>query len=214
MWEAAGNRTPVLSRRPDLQSHLSSSWIWLLETESHSVIGAGLRLLGIFSAQLLSAGITRPPVRRPCLHGVRAPVCRGLCWVTVSTCLFLVPLPVWTQGQPAPNCASVPSAMTCPANTVYQHCMTPCPASCAKFVTPKVCEGPCVEGCASLPGYIYSDTQSLPGTHCGCTTGGIYYKVRVAERPGSPGRAKGAPGGSRPAPVFPSSLPARRQLCN
>ncbi|GAB1290326.1 Zonadhesin [Apodemus speciosus] len=68
-------------------------------------------------------------------------------------------------------------AMTCPANTVYQHCMTPCPASCAKFVTPKVCEGPCVEGCASLPGYIYSDTQSLPVTHCGCTTGGIYYKL-------------------------------------
>ncbi|XP_052610950.1 LOW QUALITY PROTEIN: zonadhesin [Peromyscus californicus insignis] len=68
-------------------------------------------------------------------------------------------------------------AMTCPANTVYQHCMTPCPASCAKFVTPKVCEGPCVEGCASIPGYIYSDTQSLPVTHCGCTASGIYYKL-------------------------------------
>ncbi|CAH7260280.1 Zan [Phodopus roborovskii] len=68
-------------------------------------------------------------------------------------------------------------AMTCPANTVYQHCMTPCPASCAKFVTPKVCDGPCVEGCASIPGYIYSDTQSLPVTHCGCTTNGIYYKL-------------------------------------
>ncbi|NP_001100604.2 zonadhesin precursor [Rattus norvegicus] len=68
-------------------------------------------------------------------------------------------------------------AMTCPANTVYQSCMTPCPATCAKFVTPKVCEGPCVEGCASLPGYIYSDTQSLPVTHCGCTTNGIYYKL-------------------------------------
>ncbi|KAL1768316.1 zonadhesin [Sigmodon hispidus] len=68
-------------------------------------------------------------------------------------------------------------AMTCPANTVYQHCMTPCPASCAKFVTPKVCEGPCMEGCASIPGYIYSDTQSLPVTQCGCTTNGIYYKL-------------------------------------
>lgn len=100
------------------------------------------------------------------------------------TCLsFSCPpalLSVWTQGQPVPNYASVPSAMTCPANTVYQRCMTPCPASCAKFVTPKVCEGPCVEGCASLPGYIYSDTKSLPVTHCGCTTDGVYYKVRVA----------------------------------
>ncbi|XP_035317208.1 LOW QUALITY PROTEIN: zonadhesin isoform X1, partial [Cricetulus griseus] len=68
-------------------------------------------------------------------------------------------------------------AMTCPANTVYQSCMTPCPASCAKFVTPKVCDGPCVEGCAAIPGYIYSDTQSLPVTHCGCSTNGTYYKL-------------------------------------
>lgn len=98
--------------------------------------------------------------------------------------------------------------MTCPANTVYQSCMTPCPATCAKFVTPKVCEGPCVEGCASLPGYIYSDTQSLPVTHCGCTTNGIYYKVRMAEKPGSPGAENGMPDESRPSPVFTSSLPA------
>lgn len=111
-------------------------------------------------------------------------------------------------SQPAPNYVSVPSAMTCPANTVYQSCMTPCPATCAKFVTPKVCEGPCVEGCASLPGYIYSDTQSLPVTHCGCTTNGIYYKVRMAEKPGSPGAENGMPDESRPSPVFTSSLPA------
>lgn len=71
--------------------------------------------------------------------------------------------------------------MTCPANTVYQPCMTPCPASCAKFVTPKACEGPCVEGCATIPGYIYSDTQSLPVAQCGCTTNGIYYKVWAVE---------------------------------
>lgn len=67
--------------------------------------------------------------------------------------------------------------MTCPANTVYQRCMAPCPASCATFVTPKACEGPCVEGCASLPGYIYSDTQSLPLAHCGCTANGVYHKL-------------------------------------
>nr|XP_044998774.1 LOW QUALITY PROTEIN: zonadhesin [Jaculus jaculus] len=53
-------------------------------------------------------------------------------------------------------------AMTCPANTVYQSCMAPCPTSCVKPVAPKDCEGPCVEGCANLPGYAYSGTQSLP----------------------------------------------------
>nr|XP_025875391.1 LOW QUALITY PROTEIN: zonadhesin [Vulpes vulpes] len=53
-------------------------------------------------------------------------------------------------------------ALACPANTVYQSCMTPCPASCANLAAPRDCEGPCVEGCASLPGYVYSGAWSLP----------------------------------------------------
>ncbi|XP_013364902.1 PREDICTED: zonadhesin isoform X1 [Chinchilla lanigera] len=68
-------------------------------------------------------------------------------------------------------------AMACPANTVYQSCMTPCPASCANLLAPGECEGPCVEGCASLPGYTYSSTQSLPLANCGCTTNGVYYQL-------------------------------------
>ncbi|XP_012587079.1 PREDICTED: zonadhesin [Condylura cristata] len=67
-------------------------------------------------------------------------------------------------------------ALACPANTVYQSCMTPCPASCANLVAPGGCQGPCVEGCASLPGYIYSGVQSLPRARCGCTNNGIYYQ--------------------------------------
>ncbi|XP_022356101.1 zonadhesin [Enhydra lutris kenyoni] len=67
-------------------------------------------------------------------------------------------------------------ALACPANTVYQSCMTPCPASCAHLAAPKDCEGPCVEGCASLPGYVYSGAQSLPLAHCGCTSNGVYYQ--------------------------------------
>ncbi|XP_076996936.1 zonadhesin isoform X2 [Tamandua tetradactyla] len=67
-------------------------------------------------------------------------------------------------------------ALACPANTVYQGCMTPCPASCASPLAPGDCEGPCVEGCASIPGYIYSGTQSLPVTECGCTSNGSYYQ--------------------------------------
>lgn len=69
--------------------------------------------------------------------------------------------------------------MTCPANTVYQSCMMPCPVSCANLVTLGDCEGPCVEGCANLPGYAYSGAQSLPVADCGCTRDGAYYQVRA-----------------------------------
>ncbi|XP_017741445.1 PREDICTED: zonadhesin [Rhinopithecus bieti] len=68
-------------------------------------------------------------------------------------------------------------AMECPAGTMYQSCMTPCPASCANLPDPGDCEGPCVEGCASIPGYAYSGTQSLPLADCGCTSNGIYYQL-------------------------------------
>ncbi|XP_036165886.1 zonadhesin [Myotis myotis] len=67
-------------------------------------------------------------------------------------------------------------ALACPANTIYQSCMTPCPASCANLAAPRDCEGPCVEGCASLPGYVYSGAQSLPLALCGCTNNGIYHQ--------------------------------------
>ncbi|KAK2117228.1 hypothetical protein P7K49_004114 [Saguinus oedipus] len=78
-------------------------------------------------------------------------------------------------------------AMECPAGTMYQSCMTPCPASCAHLTDPVDCEGPCVEGCASIPGYAYSGTQSLPLADCGCTGNGIYYQVRAGS-----GRPRGA----------------------
>uniref|UniRef100_G3T752 Zonadhesin n=1 Tax=Loxodonta africana TaxID=9785 RepID=G3T752_LOXAF len=67
-------------------------------------------------------------------------------------------------------------ALACPANTVYQSCMTPCPASCANLAAPRDCEGPCVEGCANLPGYVYSGAQSLPLADCGCINDGMYYQ--------------------------------------
>ncbi|KAI5945464.1 Zonadhesin [Manis javanica] len=69
-----------------------------------------------------------------------------------------------------------PAALAFPANTIYQSCMMPCPASCASLAAPRDCEGPCMEGCASLPGYVYSGAQSLPVAHCGCTYNGIYYQ--------------------------------------
>ncbi|KAM8777540.1 LOW QUALITY PROTEIN: zonadhesin [Rhynchonycteris naso] len=71
------------------------------------------------------------------------------------------------------------AALGCPANTIYQSCMTPCPScmtSCANLATLRNCEGPCVGSRASLPGYIYSG-QSLPLILCGGTKNGIYYQL-------------------------------------
>ncbi|XP_049644132.1 zonadhesin [Suncus etruscus] len=67
-------------------------------------------------------------------------------------------------------------ALECPPNTIYQSCMSPCPASCATLEAPRACRGPCMEGCASLPGYAYSGTRSLPRAQCGCTSAGRYYQ--------------------------------------
>lgn len=66
-----------------------------------------------------------------------------------------------------------------------------------------------MEGCASLPGYVYSGAQSLPVAHCGCTYNGIYYQVLAGV--GGPGGAKGEPGlaggGPRPSPLALFSSP-------
>lgn len=79
--------------------------------------------------------------------------------------------------------------------------MTPCPASCAHLVAPKDCKGPCVEGCASLPGYVYSGAQSLPLAHCGCTSNGVYYQVRTGRgRPCGDRRVRGGRKARLPPP--------------
>ncbi|XP_054445138.1 zonadhesin [Pteronotus mesoamericanus] len=67
-------------------------------------------------------------------------------------------------------------ALACPANTIHQSCATLCRNSSSDLGAPRDCEDPCVEGCASLPGYIYGGVQSLPLALCGCTDIGIYYQ--------------------------------------
>lgn len=111
-----------------------------------------------------------------------------------------LPTPVGPTPAGHSLIVTVPSALACPANTIYQSCMTPCPASCANLAAPRDCEGPCVEGCASLPGYVYSGAQSLPLALCGCTNSGIYYQVRgVWEALGGGGVEAGSQGLLLPA---------------
>ncbi|KAB0398213.1 hypothetical protein E2I00_014911 [Balaenoptera physalus] len=119
---------------------------------------------------------------------------------------------VHSSGSPASTKLCALLALPCSANTVYQSCMTPCPASCATLAAPRDCKGPCVEGCASLPGYIYSGAQSLPLAHCGCTNNGIYYQVWAGS--GRPRESRGAQGepdsGGEPEPHLPPLLPLQQ----
>lgn len=132
-------------------------------------------------------------------------------WVTLFPHQLPAPRSPYLLAPPPPGhlltlTPTFPSALACPANTVYQSCMTPCPASCAHPTAPRDCEGPCVEGCASLPGYVYSGARSLPLAHCGCTNHGVYYQVRAGRgRPCGGRRARGG-GKARPPPPGPSPL--------
>ncbi|XP_075764391.1 zonadhesin [Pelodiscus sinensis] len=78
-------------------------------------------------------------------------------------------LPSWRQHT---GCA-----MACPAHTTYQPCMTACPASCAHLAAPSTCDALCVEGCASDPGYVLSNLDSVPYNQCGCSHDGQYYPI-------------------------------------
>uniref|UniRef100_H0WC58 Mucin-2 n=1 Tax=Cavia porcellus TaxID=10141 RepID=H0WC58_CAVPO len=69
----------------------------------------------------------------------------------------------------------------CPANSHYELCGPPCPASCpspSSSSTPAVCEGPCTEGCQCDDGFVLSAGRcvSLNGG-CGCWANDIYYEA-------------------------------------
>ncbi|XP_058290853.1 LOW QUALITY PROTEIN: zonadhesin-like [Hylobates moloch] len=107
-------------------------------------------------------------------------------------------------------------AMECPAGTIYQSCMTPCPASCANLADPGDCKGPCVEGCASIPGYAYSGTQSLPWLTVAAPA--MASTTRSGLAAGGPGeqRCQGEPdqGWNRNVSSWPFPFLAGWQLCD
>ncbi|KAL8177012.1 UNVERIFIED_CONTAM: hypothetical protein K2H54_040818 [Gekko kuhli] len=69
--------------------------------------------------------------------------------------------------------------MSCPPHTTYSSCMTACPATCANMGAPSDCDAPCVEGCASDPGYILSGPESVRFDQCGCTIDSRYHQINA-----------------------------------
>ncbi|KAJ6663729.1 hypothetical protein lerEdw1_009808 [Lerista edwardsae] len=71
--------------------------------------------------------------------------------------------------------AIVGCELTCPPNSRYVLCGSPCPASCAQPDGPKRCQPACLEGCQCEPGFVLSGTDCVPPKQCGCSDQGRYY---------------------------------------
>eukprot|EP00058_Branchiostoma_floridae_P004563 XP_002590051.1 hypothetical protein BRAFLDRAFT_129759 [Branchiostoma floridae] len=67
--------------------------------------------------------------------------------------------------------------MTCPPNSQYSSCMSPCPRTCVEPNAPDTCRGACVEGCKCDLGYLLSGDRCVPMSDCGCVREGSYYKL-------------------------------------
>uniref|UniRef100_A0A670JHY8 Fc fragment of IgG binding protein n=1 Tax=Podarcis muralis TaxID=64176 RepID=A0A670JHY8_PODMU len=61
------------------------------------------------------------------------------------------------------------TAKSCPENSHYEACGSPCPATCSDTVGPKDCSSlPCVGGCQCNKGFVLDEGECIPTTVCGC----------------------------------------------
>ncbi|XP_074162904.1 IgGFc-binding protein-like isoform X3 [Sminthopsis crassicaudata] len=67
--------------------------------------------------------------------------------------------------------------MSCPENSHYEACASPCGASCTDSLAPLFCKGPCREGCACNAGHLLSGGACVPQTQCGCSLRGRYFPL-------------------------------------
>ena len=76
------------------------------------------------------------------------------------------------------NCLSLSTA-ECGPNMVYKPDITTDQATCKNPSQPQIVNGPPVEGCVCLPGYLYDSAKDecVDVDNCGCVEGDEYYSV-------------------------------------
>ncbi|XP_078451893.1 IgGFc-binding protein-like isoform X2 [Lampetra planeri] len=58
--------------------------------------------------------------------------------------------------------------LECPADSHYESCAPPCPATCSNVTLPGACQQPCGEGCVCDEGFVFSGDKCVPQDQCGC----------------------------------------------
>lgn len=66
--------------------------------------------------------------------------------------------------------------MSCPPNSHYEGCASPCPATCPYPNQQPNCTGTCVEACVCDSGFVLSAGNCVPTSQCGCFYEGAYYQ--------------------------------------
>ncbi|XP_010003369.1 PREDICTED: IgGFc-binding protein-like, partial [Chaetura pelagica] len=67
-------------------------------------------------------------------------------------------------------------ALSCPQNSTYTSCGSPCPSTCNVATTPPTCPTtPCLETCQCQEGLVLDAHQCIPQDQCGCVFEGLLY---------------------------------------
>ncbi|XP_056681256.1 IgGFc-binding protein-like isoform X1 [Monodelphis domestica] len=85
--------------------------------------------------------------------------------------LHRVSLPDWRK--------SLGCNVSCPANSYYDFCGTPCQVTCANLNTSITCTRPCIAGCFCQDGYVLENEVCIPRNSCGCSLNGQYYPLKT-----------------------------------
>lgn len=66
--------------------------------------------------------------------------------------------------------------MSCPPNSHYEACASPCPVTCPYPDQQHYCTDTCVEACVCDSGFVLSAGACVPTNQCGCSFEGAYYQ--------------------------------------
>ncbi|XP_060098771.1 uncharacterized protein LOC132574434 [Heteronotia binoei] len=80
-----------------------------------------------------------------------------------------VPVESWRNGTFCP--------VSCPPNSHFEPCTSPCPATCVDPAAPTTCGLPCVEGCVCDSGFLLNNGKCVPRQLCGCWHEDKHYPV-------------------------------------